>query len=136
MADARIEVDEIEVDRDSHVYLRFADGYEATFEVGPLRLACPCAQCRGLREQGRPVVAPVSLARIEISDARLVGAWGLGIEWNDGHATGIYAWEVLRQWAESSGGEPAFERSDLPSPAQAVAEARPAPDDGMPGGFS
>jgi DUF971 family protein len=32
-------------------------------------------------------------------DAKLVGAWGLMIRWNDGHETGIYAWSILRAWA-------------------------------------
>ena len=125
VADARIEVDEIEVDRDSHVFLRFADGYEATFAVGPLRLACPCAECRSRRDLGQPVVAPLALANAAIADARLVGAWGLGVTWNDGHATGIYAWEVLRAWAEQTEGEPTFERTDLPSPTQAATETEP-----------
>lgn len=122
VADPRFEVDEIEVDRRSHVWLRFVDGYEATFAVGPLRLACPCAQCRGQREQGRPVAASARSADIHISDARLVGAWGLGIDWNDGHATGIYAWEVLRRWAEHGEGAPSFERSDLPAPTDVAAQ--------------
>jgi len=31
-----------------------------------------------------------------IADAKLVGAWGIGFTWNDGHSTGIYSWELLR----------------------------------------
>ncbi|MEM9034394.1 MAG: DUF971 domain-containing protein [Actinomycetota bacterium] len=135
MADARFEVDQIEVDRSSHVWLRFSDGYEATFAVGPLRLACPCAQCRGRRELGQPVAAPAAIADIRISDARLVGNWGLGIDWSDGHATGIYAWEVLRRWAEQTEGEPSFERSDLPAPHDVAAQLEVRPE-GVDGGFS
>jgi DUF971 family protein len=33
-------------------------------------------------------------------DAELVGNWGLTIRWSDGHETGIYAWSILRAWAE------------------------------------
>jgi DUF971 family protein len=29
-------------------------------------------------------------------DAKLVGAWGIGITWNDGPTTGIYSWELFR----------------------------------------
>ncbi len=115
MGDRRVEVDEIEIDRDRHVHIVFADGYAAHFDVEPLRLACPCAQCRARRDAGRPVAA--SGPPVEVADARLVGAWGLGIEWNDGHGTGIYAWDVLRAWAERGDGAPTFVRSDLPSPA-------------------
>jgi DUF971 family protein len=31
--------------------------------------------------------------------AELVGAWGIGITWSDGHTTGIYSWSLLRAWA-------------------------------------
>jgi DUF971 family protein len=33
---------------------------------------------------------------LRIVDAKLVGAWGIGITWNDGHAASIYSWELLR----------------------------------------
>ena len=41
-----------------------------------------------------------------MTDARLVGAWGLGLTWSDGHATGIYPWESMRRWCDEA--EPAF----------------------------
>ena len=33
-----------------------------------------------------------------VTDAQLSGAWGLSIDWSDGHSTGIYAWSTLRRW--------------------------------------
>lgn len=36
-----------------------------------------------------------------INSAELVGAWGISITWNDGHSTGIYAWEILRRWHDT-----------------------------------
>lgn len=127
MAPDRIRVEEIEIDRDRHVQLRFADGYEAVFGVEPLRLACPCAECRARRERGQPVRSPLA-GPVEVAGAELVGAWGLGITWNDGHGTGIYAWEVLRTWAERAEGAPSFVPTDLPAPH----EVEPPPS----GGFS
>ncbi len=68
-----------------------------TFDLEELRERCPCAECRTRREQGRPVRSPSSpLQPLRITDAELVGAWGLGITWNDGHRTGIYSWDLLR----------------------------------------
>ena len=32
---------------------------------------------------------------LRIVDAHLVGNWGLGVTWNDGHNTGIYSWPLL-----------------------------------------
>ena len=90
----------VDVQRDTGITLVFDDGVECTFANDDLRLACPCATCRGLRDQGRPVAAPEG-ARIE--DAQLVGNWGIGILWNDGHATGIFPWSALREWCEGEG---------------------------------
>ncbi|MGI9031253.1 MAG: gamma-butyrobetaine hydroxylase-like domain-containing protein, partial [Ilumatobacteraceae bacterium] len=37
---------------------------------------------------------------LRVEQADLHGAWGLNITWNDGHATGIYPFEMLRRWHE------------------------------------
>ena len=86
---------DVELDRAAGLTLRWPEGETASFPLAFLRAACPCAECRGLREQGRTVGSETVKAR----GAHLVGAWGLTIEWSDGHATGIYSWGVLRAWA-------------------------------------
>src|SRR4051812_45599337 len=45
----------IELDRAHGLTLEWDDGVKATFELEELRVNCPCAECRGLREQDRPV---------------------------------------------------------------------------------
>ena len=44
---------------------------------------------------------PKSPLPLGVEQADLHGAWGLNITWNDGHATGIYPFEMLRRWHES-----------------------------------
>lgn len=90
---------DIDILRDRSVTVTFEDGVVAEYEVRALRAACPCASCRGWRERGdvawpRPGMADT----ITIAHAELTGAWGLSIDWSDGHSTGIYAWSVLREW--------------------------------------
>ena len=68
---------EVELDRAAGLTLRWPDGTVSHFGLEELRRNCPCAECRGLREQGR-VVGP--------------------IRWSDGHGTGIFAWSILRAW--------------------------------------
>lgn len=72
-----------------------AGGHEALYPARALRLACGCAMCRD-EMTGRPLldvagvpddVRPVSVA--------LVGAYGLRVQWSDGHGTGIYTFERL-----------------------------------------
>ena len=95
---------DIELDRARHLRVHWTDGRTSTFALETLRTGCPCAQCRGLREQGRAVAplpgAPDPLAAV---GAELVGNWGILIRWNDGHETGIFAWGLLDEWSRADG---------------------------------
>ncbi len=102
MNDDRYQPADIDVVRDERVTLTFVDGYVATFDLPALRLGCPCAGCRALRDRGEPVwPRPGSPTPLRIEQADLHGAWALTITWNDGHATGIFPFEALRRWHES-----------------------------------
>ncbi len=104
--DERYEPATIDVARDESVTLTYLDGHVAQFDLWSLRRGCPCAACRGLRDQGEPVwPRPGSPTPLRIESAALHGAWGLAITWNDGHATGIFPFESLRRWHE---GQPGF----------------------------
>lgn len=95
------DIESVEVDRASHVDVLFEDGLRAHFELGPLRLACPCADCNSKRQRGASVQPGVERGdAITIANAELAGAWGLNLDWSDGHSTGIYAWEKLREWVD------------------------------------
>jgi DUF971 family protein len=90
----------VELDRASGLTVQWADGTTSTFELAELRVNCPCAECRGRRDQGEQVwPRPGAPDPLEATAAELVGAWGLSLRWNDGHDTGIYAWGMLREWA-------------------------------------
>ncbi|MEO5724484.1 MAG: DUF971 domain-containing protein [Ilumatobacteraceae bacterium] len=98
----RDSVVDIEIRRGELLRVEYADGVVAEFPVAELRIACPCASCRGWRERGQvPWPRFGQPATISIADAELTGAWGLSIRWSDGHDTGIYAWSVLRRWWDS-----------------------------------
>jgi DUF971 family protein len=98
-----IDVANITVDRASHVEVTFEDGKVCRFELADLRSACPCAACRNARDHGRVPWPPAGDAAPElaIADAHLVGAYGLGVMWSDGHSTGIYPFSSLRRWCDS-----------------------------------
>ena len=99
--DDRFQPSDTHVERAEGVTITFLDGYIARFDLVTLRQGCPCATCRTLRERGEVVwPRPGSPAPLRIDDARLHGAWGLNITWNDGHATGIFPFEWLRRWHE------------------------------------
>lgn len=72
-------------------------GHRALYPARWLRLACACAEC--VEElSGRRLLDPERVpADIRPVAVALVGGYGLRIDWSDGHNTGIYTFERLRQ---------------------------------------
>jgi ATP-binding protein involved in chromosome partitioning len=71
------------------------EGHQTFYPARGLRLACPCAGC--VEEMtGRPILTPESVpAQVRPVSISLVGAYGLRVQWSDGHSTGIYTFERL-----------------------------------------
>jgi DUF971 family protein len=90
----------IDLDRQVGLTIVWDDTTNSRYGLEELRVHCPCAECRGLRDRDEPAwPRPESPVPLRAESAELVGAWGLSITWNDGHSTGIYSWDVLRAWA-------------------------------------
>jgi ATP-binding protein involved in chromosome partitioning len=70
-------------------------GHQGFFPARALRLACPCAAC--VEEMtGRPLLDPAHVAEdVRPAAVRLVGAYGIRVDWSDGHKTGIYTFDRL-----------------------------------------
>ena len=67
----------VDLDRQSGLTVRWADGTETVFGLEELRVNCPCAECRGVREQGEPAwPRPGAPQPLAATGAELVGAWG------------------------------------------------------------
>lgn len=82
--------------RDEGLHIEWQQGGHAGFfPARPLRLACPCAAC--VEEMtGRPLLDPAAVpADVRPRTVALVGAYGVRIDWSDGHGTGIYTFERL-----------------------------------------
>lgn len=83
--------------------IQWNDGHPSYYPFGLVRAACPCASCRGGHEnmssEPDPQVflkdLPESL-ETQIKKLEAVGAYGITIEWEDGHHYGIYNWNYLR----------------------------------------
>lgn len=86
------------------IEIAWSDGTRGVYTPRLLRDACPCATCREQRTQPRPppllpVLAPADLAPLAITSMRPVGQYAYAIGFSDGHASGIYTLEYLRELA-------------------------------------
>ena len=81
----------------SKITLKWADGHETAYRARDLRLACRCAGCVE-ETSGRPLLDPATVAEtVRAKKIELVGQYAIAIEWSDGHRTGIYSFDYLRE---------------------------------------
>lgn len=93
--EAAFEAERVEASGDVGVRITWADQHVSHWDLATIRGACGCATCHELRHAGRPVYLG-SADSLDVRDAELVGAYGITFHWSDGHSTGIYSWEDLR----------------------------------------
>ncbi len=91
----------VELARPDELQIEWSDGVMLRYPVAELRKRCPCATCREKRQEKQPeTLLPVlSLAETlptRIQAMRPIGNYAYGIEFSDGHDTGIFTLEFLR----------------------------------------
>ncbi|WP_444889056.1 gamma-butyrobetaine hydroxylase-like domain-containing protein [Microbulbifer sp. DLAB2-AA] len=77
--------------------LLFADG-EFNLPAEYLRVYSPSAEVRG--HGNSPALLVDGKIHVGIDRVEAAGRYGLKIDFDDGHDTGIYTWEYLRELAE------------------------------------
>ena len=94
----------LDLKKDRGLTVTWSDGRESFYPVAYLRRMSPSADARVLREQMArnpltvlPSSGPTPGAPLTATGAELVGHYALRIRFSDGHDTGIYSWEYLRQ---------------------------------------
>jgi len=83
--------------------LTWSDGKVVLYDYDYLRGYCPCAVCQGHAASEihyRPTEVPVMITSIEP-----VGHYGLSLVFSDGHGTGIYRFDFLREIDPARQGE-------------------------------
>lgn len=94
----------IDIDlKQGEVRISWADGYHSTYPLDYIRKICPCASCNELRRNQDPLrlltpnqVVTKGELRAE-RPVEMVGNYALQFFWADGHNTGIYSFEFLRE---------------------------------------
>jgi DUF971 family protein len=84
---------------DTLLRIEWPDGESSEYHPRYLRLSCPCARC--VEEMtGRALLDPRRVPPdLHIREMRYVGEYALQFTFSDGHSTGIYPWEYLRDIA-------------------------------------
>ena len=81
--------------------VEWPEGGESVIFNKPLRAACKCARC--IDEYTGQELLDINTIPddIKIEAFQPLGHYAIAISWSDGHSTGIYSWEHMRQLAEA-----------------------------------
>ncbi|MGC8529890.1 MAG: DUF971 domain-containing protein [Leptospirillia bacterium] len=79
------------------IRIQWRDGHLSLFSSRSLRLQCPCASCVNEWTGERTVREEMIPADIRPTSWSLVGQYALSIGFSDGHNTGIYSFDLLRE---------------------------------------
>jgi len=94
--------------------LEWRDGKESILSAELLRRSCPCAECRekqGDSSHQSPLTPKKSMLTIVESSREeelflekvwSVGNYAIGLQWGDGHKTGIYTYQYLYQLGQEN----------------------------------
>lgn len=88
--------------QDGELVLTWAPDHIARLSFIKLRGACACAACVN-EWTGQPILDPASIPPdIHIKGMALVGNYALRITWSDGHETGLFTWQRLKEISDKA----------------------------------
>jgi DUF971 family protein len=85
--------------------IHWSDGVIHRISWRTLRDRCPCATCRQKRTEPAPVfniLKPEEAGPVRATGMYPVGNYAYQIDFSDGHKTGIYSLELLRELGDES----------------------------------
>jgi DUF971 family protein len=98
---------EISVSREKReVHIRWLDGHASVYSFDLLRRECPCALCNDQRSKQSAsgglsltvLSGPVlKTGEIQVTEVKPVGRYAINFVWSDGHDSGIYSYNFLRE---------------------------------------
>lgn len=77
--------------------IAWSDGQEDVLSLQYLRGWCPCAQCQGHFSMKKEFIEGVSTELLHVEP---VGSYAMRLKWADGHESGIFSFEYLREIAQ------------------------------------
>ena len=97
--------------KDEKLEIDWQDGLHSVYTISRLRTLCPCASCRIVRDGSDPhdispapkpkpllTILPGNYSgQITVTSAEKVGNYALKLVFSDGHDSGIFSFEYLRE---------------------------------------
>jgi DUF971 family protein len=93
----------LEIRGDDRLLIEWSDGQKREITFAELRKSCPCATCREKRAKppaptgGLQVLSMAEARPLKILGMKPVGNYAYSIAFSDGHDTGIFTLEFLRE---------------------------------------
>lgn len=96
----------VHVSTGAGVDITWSDAHTSHYDFAYLRDHCPCATCKEERDKKSSVAAKITIGsaalplfkpKVTARAAAAVGNYALQIEFTDGHATGIFSFDHLRE---------------------------------------
>lgn len=86
---------------DGHIEITWSDDRRRVISPRELRDACPCANCREKRDATTTVpllqvLSPEETRPLAVTGMKPIGQYAYSIGFSDGHDTGIYLFDYLR----------------------------------------
>ena len=90
---------------ENNLVLKIKDCSELLINLKKMRLACPCAHCKGEKDVFGNVYKlnldnPLLENSFKIKTIKSVGNYAIRIFWEDRHSNGIYTFDALRALSE------------------------------------
>jgi DUF971 family protein len=92
--------------QDNTLRITWSDLQARNYSIRELRDACPCATCREKRNAPPasptllPIITEAETRPLRITAMKPVGNYAYSIDFSDGHNTGIYTIESLREMGQ------------------------------------
>jgi DUF971 family protein len=85
---------------DQILEVTWPDGEVHRFPYRFLRVQCPCASCRDEWTGERIVRDETIRPDLKLEGMEPIGTYAVQPAWSDGHGSGLFTWEYLRELAD------------------------------------
>ena len=94
----------IAISKSNGIKIDWRDRHSSDYPLAHLRDHCPCATCTGAHgtapqrsNYSNPNPFQMFKPTLKMDSVEEVGSYAIRIYWNDGHSSGIYSFDHLRQ---------------------------------------